>query len=65
MRAERPENTTERDANRGGFATGPELHARLARDEAPESRTLRGLNPTRRVRIRVADALATKPVEKS
>jgi hypothetical protein len=65
MSAERPGKPTESDANRGRFATGREIYARLARDGAPDDSTLRGLNPTRQARIRITDALATKPVEKS
>lgn len=65
MSAGRPENPAERDANRGGFATGPELHARLARDGAPEERTVRGLKPTRQPRLKVKDALAATSVSGS
>jgi hypothetical protein len=65
MSAERPGKPTESDANRGRFATGREIYARLAREGAPDDRTLRGLKQTRQARIRVADALATKPASGS
>lgn len=65
MSAERPGKPTESDANRGRFATGQEIYARLARDGAPDDSTLRGLNPTRQARLRVADALTTKPASGS
>lgn len=65
MNGQRPENPAVRDENRGKFATGPELHARLARDGAPEERTVRGLKPTRQPRLKVKDALAATSVSGS
>lgn len=65
MSAERPGKPTESDANRGRFATGREIYARLARDGAPEDSTLRGLNPTRQPRLKVKDALAATSVSGS